>query len=293
MTKGNRTSRWAPNLALTVFSGFPVPAISTPAIGSLVSNRRPQITGTGEPGATVRLYQAGSGTVLFGTAVVGADGQWTTTPTTDLPEGRFSLTCDAFHGGNTSTYTDPVTFNVVPVPQILLPAKGSTVLSMRPQIEGLGVAGATIRLYEAGRGGILYGTTVVGANSKWAVTPTENLPEGEFSLTCDQVYGDSASGYADTVTFKVVDGRKIPSNFRVTSNANASVSFAWGAPAENAALVVGYTVMIFVISKASDTTSTSHTLSGLMVGLPMIVGVRCRFIGGGVSEWNKLTVVPE
>lgn len=293
MAKGNRTSRWTPDLKLTVFSGFPVPAILTPTRSSLVSTLRPQITGTGEPGATVRLYQAGSGTVLFGTAVVGIDGKWIATPTTDFPEGRFSLTCDAFLGGNTSAYADPVTFNVLPEPLILVPVKGSTVPTLRPQMEGLGVAGATIRLYHAGYGTILYGTTVVGANKKWVVTPTVSLPLGEFSLTCDQVFGDVASGYTNPVTFKVVDGGNIPSNFRVTSNANASVSFAWGAPVEDAALVIGYTVMIFGISKASDTTSTSHTLNTLMLGFPTVVGVRCRFKGGGVSEWNKLTVIPE
>ncbi|MEI2794049.1 Ig-like domain-containing protein, partial [Pseudoxanthomonas sp. F11] len=59
------------------------------ATGQATDDRRPTFTGTGDAGATITLRDA-SGTVL-GTAIVGADGRWSLTPTSNLPDGLNNL----------------------------------------------------------------------------------------------------------------------------------------------------------------------------------------------------------
>ncbi|WP_187977542.1 Ig-like domain-containing protein [Mycetocola sp. JXN-3] len=83
--------------------------ILTPAAGD-TQDRRPVVSGTGVPGATVTL--TGNGAAL-GTVPVGDDGTWTFTPETDLALGEWTLS--AAQSANTSTSS--VVITVVPVPE--------------------------------------------------------------------------------------------------------------------------------------------------------------------------------
>jgi MYXO-CTERM domain-containing protein len=65
------------------------PVVETPAEGSVTSERRPTITGTAAPGATVNVYVDG---VLIGTAVADGDGNWSLTPSGDLALGSHTVT---------------------------------------------------------------------------------------------------------------------------------------------------------------------------------------------------------
>lgn len=66
----------------------PPPTVSTPANGSVTTNRRPFITGTSVPGATVIIYLDG---VEVGFATVDASGNFSLTPTVDLPDGPHTV----------------------------------------------------------------------------------------------------------------------------------------------------------------------------------------------------------
>ncbi|MGU0056346.1 Ig-like domain-containing protein [Enterobacter hormaechei] len=57
------------------------------------------MNGTGEPGTTITLY---SGTTVLGTALVSANGQWSITLETALPDGGHVLTATAVDARITS-----------------------------------------------------------------------------------------------------------------------------------------------------------------------------------------------
>ncbi|WP_419708234.1 hypothetical protein [Pseudomonas sp. NFX224] len=113
-------SDWSEAVIFNVVSHIPVPKVLMPVHGLEVRDVRPLIFGdNGVPGATVRFYEAGSGVVLYGTAVVGLDGKWGSETTVALPAGQFSLTCDQFGSGWQSDYSVVTKFTVNPPrPQI-------------------------------------------------------------------------------------------------------------------------------------------------------------------------------
>lgn len=63
----------------------------------LTNDSTPTINGTGEHGTTITLY---SGTTEIGTAVVSANGQWSITLETALPDGGHVLTATAVDANN-------------------------------------------------------------------------------------------------------------------------------------------------------------------------------------------------
>ncbi len=63
----------------------------------LTNDNTPTINGTGEPGTTITLY---SGTTVLGTALVSANGQWSITLETALPDGGHVLTATAVDANN-------------------------------------------------------------------------------------------------------------------------------------------------------------------------------------------------
>lgn len=84
------------------------PVLSGPT--SSTTSRRPTVTGTGRPGATVVVASA-SGPVCQGQ--VAADGSFACTPTTDLPFGAVTLTATQQDGSITSTSSAPLTVTLL------------------------------------------------------------------------------------------------------------------------------------------------------------------------------------
>ena len=149
----------------------------------------PTITGTGNPGNTITLYDNGGFTPV-GSVVVDQDGTWSIT-TTALSSGSHSLT---------ATQTDPNTYvsdasaallltidstEAPPISLSLATASDSGTLGdgvtnvTRPVINGLGIPGDTVTLYE---GTTVIGTSIVGESGHWAITTT-TLSSGVHSLT--------------------------------------------------------------------------------------------------------------
>nr|WP_245775669.1 Ig-like domain-containing protein [Saccharopolyspora flava] len=168
------------------------PVITSPAPGSTVEDTTPTITGTGDPGSTVTVYDDGR---PIGTAVVGEDGQWSFTPTSPLAPGghEFTATQESPEGA-TSAPSDPVAVTVVDpggpdAPVITSPAPGSTVDNTTPPISGTGDPGSTVTVYDNGRP---IGTAVVNPDGTWTVTPSEPLACGEHTITATQDDGTRA-----------------------------------------------------------------------------------------------------
>ena len=155
----------------------------------------PVISGTGEVGAVVSLFD-NAGTTAIGTGTVGTLGTWSITATTSLTEGVNSLTATQVDpAGNTSTAFDPLVVTLdktvaAPAGLTLAPASDSgaklddiTNVGL-PVITGTGEAGAVVTLLD---GTTTIGTGTVAAGGDWTITAATPLSEGANSLTATQV----------------------------------------------------------------------------------------------------------
>lgn len=68
------------------------PTIVAPTDGSTTTNPSPPISGTAEPGSTVAVKEGGT---TICAAVADANGNWTCTPTSPLPDGEHDITAAA------------------------------------------------------------------------------------------------------------------------------------------------------------------------------------------------------
>ncbi|MDM0105330.1 Ig-like domain-containing protein [Variovorax sp. J22R24] len=72
--------------------------------------RRPEVLGTGKPGSTITVYDAG---VMLGSTTVDAEGNWTFLPASDLADGQHHLTAVATDwNGWAAGPTEPFSFTV-------------------------------------------------------------------------------------------------------------------------------------------------------------------------------------
>jgi hypothetical protein len=75
--------------------------------------------------------------------------------------------------------------------------------SDKPLVHGRGYPGATVKLVQAGYGGVVHGSGVVNVYGEWHIQVTEKLPVGEFRMTANQTSNNAVSDWAETVTFIV------------------------------------------------------------------------------------------
>ncbi|MFE6645630.1 Ig-like domain-containing protein [Nocardioides sp. NPDC057772] len=157
------------------------PVITGPADGSTVGDATPEITGTGEPGATVEVTIDGE---VVGETTVNPDGTWTFTPTEPLADGEHTVTAtQTDEAGNTSEVSEPVSFTVDAssgAPVITSPESGDSTNDNTPTIEGTGNAGDTITVIIDGDPA---GETTVSPDGTWTFTPTEALEDGDHTIT--------------------------------------------------------------------------------------------------------------
>lgn len=91
------------------------PVITSPTEGSSTGDTTPTVTGTGEPGATIKVTEGGT---TICTATVAADGTWSCTPTTALRVGQHTFTATATDAAGNTSPADTVTFTITaPVSQ--------------------------------------------------------------------------------------------------------------------------------------------------------------------------------
>ena len=128
------------------------------------------VTGTGEPGATVRI--TGMGGTALGTALVAADGSFTVTLTTAQANGQPLVVVQADAAGNVSAQLP------LAAPDITAPtAPTATVAGNGTTVTGLGEAGATVVVTNAA--GTVIGSTTAAANGSYSVTLTPAQANGE------------------------------------------------------------------------------------------------------------------
>ncbi|WNG41036.1 hypothetical protein F0U61_50575 [Archangium violaceum] len=104
------------------------PQVETPARGTWLNTSRPTLSGTAEPGSTVRLALSGGKTW---TLTADARGAWSYTPDTALAEGPHAVSLTALdEAGNESPASEVLDFTVdtraPDAPEVTTPSDGST-----------------------------------------------------------------------------------------------------------------------------------------------------------------------
>ncbi|HCS0703105.1 TPA: BapA prefix-like domain-containing protein [Salmonella enterica subsp. enterica serovar Typhi] len=182
--------------------------------GQSTDDRQPILNGTGEPGATITIFDNGT---PLGTAQVGENGSWSFTPSTSLGAGVWNLTATATDAaGNTSaaseirSFTIDTTAPAAPVIDTVYDGTGPITGNLssgqitdeaRPVISGTREANTTIRLYD---NGTLLAEIPADNSSSWRYTPDASLATGNHVITVIAVdAAGNASPVSDSVNFVV------------------------------------------------------------------------------------------
>ncbi|MNI06595.1 hypothetical protein D3C73_595810 [compost metagenome] len=267
-----------------------MPKILTPAYNSQVT-AIPLISGEdGILGARVHFFEIRDGSLIpCGQVDVNADGRWASFSATTFPPGKVTLTCYQVLNGIRSAYCPSITFNVLDKP---LPPKDLTVVP--------GMVSAKFE-WQNSSPGVVSSQYYIGNDA----SPISSLQNSVVidSLNSDETYTFyvrsvawdlKLSDYA-SITFKTSSGGgSEPVNFRITANGNRRVSFAWDLPVEGADNVTGYVFKVFVVEFETQLgTTRTFTLQNLTPLIPIVVGVRCKFVNGTESDWVTLPVLPQ
>ncbi len=184
-------------VTVTIPVGVLAVDITEPAEGSSTS-ARPTIRGTAPVGATVTIFIDGT---MIGTATAGADSRFALAAPSDLSEGAHVVRALAVLGPAMGEDSNNFRVDLSTTVAITGPTMGSTVPASST-ITGTGEPGALIVVRVDGT---TVGTTTVGLDGRWTVTPTSPLAVGARAAeaTATDTNGNSAMS---TVTFMVVAG---------------------------------------------------------------------------------------
>ncbi|MEN3802993.1 Ig-like domain-containing protein, partial [Aeromonas veronii] len=161
--------------------------------GDYTDDARPELSGIGEAGSTITIYDNGN---VIGTTEVNEDGRWFFVPANALTDGLHSISVtQTDRAGNVSPASDLRDFNLltsVPVQpnapdvtdntgSVTGPVTlGRETDETKPTISGQGTPGNTIVITD---NGTEIGTVEVDENGNWSFTPDLPLTEGDHSLT--------------------------------------------------------------------------------------------------------------
>jgi hypothetical protein len=193
------------------------PDLTAPDAPSVALETATSLTGTGEPGAIINVYDS-AGTVL-GTGHVGGDGSFTIALSPPQNNGERLTVSQTDGAGNVS---DPVFVTAADgtAPQAPIAVIGNDGLS----VTGTGEPGATIRIYNAAR--LLVGTAVVQGNGTYAATLDIPQTNGE-ALTVTQA---DAAGNESTPTAIVAPDLDAPAAPGASISGNGATVSGSGEP---------------------------------------------------------------
>ncbi|MCK7032873.1 BapA/Bap/LapF family large adhesin [Enterobacter kobei] len=191
--------------------------------GETTRDTTPTLSGTGNPGDTVTIYNGG---VKLDDVVVDGTGNWTWTPATPLPNGTYDITLTVTNmdgTGNESAPSQPVTITIDTDPpatpaapvitdsvsQVTGPVPdGGTTNDPRPVLSGTGTANDVINITDTVNGiPTVVGTVTVDSTGNWSWRPDSNIGEGSHVYTAtatDEAGNVSAASPAITITVDTV-----------------------------------------------------------------------------------------
>ncbi len=179
--------------------------------GGATNDPTPTISGSGEPGSTITVYD---GLDVLGTTTVNGNGTWTFTPNPPLLEGPHSFTVTASDAaGNVTAHSTPwnvelittlptaptigeIIDNVNPDQGPILP--GGSTNDPQPVLNGTAAADAVVKIYD---GATLIGTVTADGTGAWTFKPTQPLSEGSHTLN---VYVTDAAGNTSSAAVQIV-----------------------------------------------------------------------------------------
>ncbi|MCB9631132.1 MAG: DUF4215 domain-containing protein [Sandaracinus sp.] len=191
---------------------------------SVTGDETPELSGTGEPGASVEVSVDGS---VVGTAIVDAEGNWTLVvgPLTDgTHDVSVTATDDA---GNTATDTGSFLVDLdSPAVEIANPGDGTTTSDTTPTITGTATPGASVLVIVDGT---ILGIASADATGAWSIDVTTALVDGEHEVvaTVTDADGDTVED-AHVFTVDTADAPAIaitsPTGGAVTSDATPTIT---------------------------------------------------------------------
>jgi hypothetical protein len=176
------------------------PIITRPQDG-IVLTPKPTITGTGCPGAKIQIVEGGVGNHVFGEGVVAANGSWSVTITTALPERPINLTCNQTLQSVVSVWADSHQFSILSAPVVANPG----LVDVLPTLTGThstGVPGIQIDIYRD-LSDEKIGQGVTAANGAWSATITTALVPGVAGVTALLRFYSNASTRSAPVALTV------------------------------------------------------------------------------------------
>lgn len=215
--------------------------------GQSTDDRQPILNGTGEPGATITIFDNGT---PLGTAQVGENGSWTFPVPRNLSEGSHNLTVSATDPAGNTIVVD-ITPPAIPVLTSVVDdqpgitgnlVSGQLTNDATPTLNGRGEAGATINVYLDGNPASI-GTTTVNSDGTWSFTPQTPLANGShtFTLSATDPAGNSSA---------------VSSGFVLTIDTTPPAAPVIASVADNTAPVTG------IVPNGGSTNETRPTLSG-------------------------------
>lgn len=193
------------NDALPACTGVAVAALQTPGAGS-TATQYPLFSGTGIPGAQVRIAQSHNPGNILATTRVDARGKWQVLSEKVLPTGRYSVSTQQVLDGRVSSWGPNISFgiekaNLTP-PLIETPAINQPT-GQYPILSGQALPGATVTIARAYAPHDILATTTADGYGKWAALPSKPLPEGKFGIGVRQHLADQRSSWTASHFFQV------------------------------------------------------------------------------------------
>ncbi|WP_121413114.1 Ig-like domain-containing protein [Pseudomonas aeruginosa] len=284
----------SPATSITVDGVAPSAPVVEPSNGS-------DLSGTAEPGSTVTLTD-GNGNPI-GQTTADANGNWSFTPSTPLPDGTVVNVVARDAAGNSSPPASVTVDAVAPATPTVDPSNGTT-------LSGTAEPGATVTLTD-GNGNPIGQVTADGSGN-WTFTPSTPLPNGTVvnatatdpsgnasspaSVTVDAVApatpvvnpsnGTTLSGTAEPgATVTLTDGNGNPIG-QVTADGSGNWSFTPTTPLPNG------TVVNATATDASGNTSagSSVTVDSVAPATPVINPSNGTTLSGTAEPGSSVTL---
>ncbi|MCT5498880.1 Ig-like domain-containing protein [Pseudomonas aeruginosa] len=284
----------SPATSITVDGVAPNAPVVEPSNGS-------ELSGTAEPGSSVTLTD-GNGNPI-GQTTADANGNWSFTPSTPLPDGTVVNVMARDAAGNSSPPASVTVDAVAPATPTVDPSNGTT-------LSGTAEPGATVTLTD-GNGNPIGQVTADGSGN-WTFTPSTPLPNGTVvnatatdpsgnasspaSVTVDAVApatpvvnpsnGTTLSGTAEPgATVTLTDGNGNPIG-QVTADGSGNWSFTPTTPLPNG------TVVNATATDASGNTSagSSVTVDSVAPATPVINPSNGTTLSGTAEPGSSVTL---
>jgi hypothetical protein len=287
------TSPPSPPVEITVDVTAPAPpVILAPENGSSTTLVRPQVTGTAEIGAEVRVSVDG---VSIGMDTAGPGGVWSVPPQSSLPAGMRTVTAVAVdRAGNQSSPPATVTFTILArepgTVRIDSPTNGAQLNDQTPTL--LGVADADVRVeIFVNNGATPVGETAADGSGSWTFTFGSDLSEGTYVLTARSVQDGTPGPISEAVTITIdvtppaPPTLDEPSNNSATSDPTPLFKGTTTVPGETVEVFVDGTLRGTVVSDVSGEWILALTGAPLTSG-PHTASAQVRDEAGNVSVGN-------